>query len=241
MTGGLLFDFDGTLVDTFDDIVEGVQRARRALDARPLEPPEIRRHIGWGARRLIGLCHPRLDPLRPERLPDADTALPIPVDELDAALALFRRHYADVLLRCTRAYPGVPEMCAALARDGFSLAVISNKPERFVRQVMAGLALTDPFRLVVGCETAGRAKPDPAPIVYALERLDLPAQRCIMIGDGRQDLLAAQAAGVTGAAVAWGLVPAAELIPLGPAYLARTVPELETWLRKAQRAIAYRG
>jgi len=241
MTGGLFFDFDGTLVDTFDDIIEGVQRARRALDGPPLDPREIRRHIGWGARRLMGLCHPRLDPLRPERLPDAETPVPLPDDEIDAALSLFRRHYAGLLLRRTRAYPGVPEMCAALARDGFSLAVISNKPEHFVRQVMAGLALTDPFRLIVGCETAGRAKPDPAPIAFALERLGLPAQRCIMIGDGRQDLRAAQAAGVSAAAVAWGLVPEAELIPLGPAYLARTVPELETWLRQAVRAAAYRS
>lgn len=241
MTGGLFFDFDGTLVDTFDDIIEGVQRARRALDAPPLDAPEIRRHIGWGAHRLVGLCHPALDPLRPERLPDADTALPLPADELEAAVALFRRHYGDILLRHTRPYPGVPEMCAALARDGFALAVVSNKPERFVRQVMAGLALVDPFRLVVGCETAGRAKPDPAPIRYTFERLGLPPQRCIMIGDGRQDLRAAQAAGITAAAVAWGLVPEAELIPLGPAFLARTVPELEAWLRQAARAAAYRS
>jgi phosphoglycolate phosphatase len=238
MTGGLLFDFDGTLVDTFDDIVEAVQRARRRLDGEPLDPREVRHHIGWGARNLMGLCHPKLDRLRPAQLPEDGARLPIPSEEIDEALRLFRQEYSRILLRQTRPYAGMPEVCWALARDGLSLAVISNKPERFVRQLLAGLALADPFRLIVGGDTLGRAKPDPEPLRHALRCLGLPPQRCIMIGDGRLDLLAARAAGIASCAVTWGLSTEEELIPLGPAHLARTPRELEAWLRKALRAMA---
>jgi phosphoglycolate phosphatase len=241
LTGGLLFDFDGTLVDTFDDIVEGVQRTRGRLDAPPLDPGEVRRHIGWGARRLMGLCHPALDPLRPARLPAEDEPVPLPAEAADAALRLFREEYAGVLLQRTRAYPGVPEMCRALARDGAALAVVSNKPERFVRQVMAGLGLVDPFRVVVGGDTLGVAKPDPAPVRHAIAALGVPPARCILIGDGPLDVRAARAAGVPGCAVAWGLLGEADLIPLGPAYLARTPADLESWLRRTLRAMAFRG
>jgi phosphoglycolate phosphatase len=241
MTGGLLFDLDGTLADTFEDIIEAVQRARGRLDAPPLDPREVRRHIGWGARNLIALCHPACDPLRPASLPADGGPFPIPAAQVDELLALYRQEYSRILLRRTRAYPGIPEMCRALARDGASLAVISNKREHFVRQILAGLGLVDPFRVIVGADTVGRAKPDPAPLRYAIEQMGLAAERCIMIGDGKLDLLAARAAGATGCAVAWGLTPERKLIPLGPAYLARTTPELEAWLRATLRSLALKG
>ena len=237
MTGGLLFDFDGTLVDTFDDIVEGVQRARRRLGAGPLDPQEVRRHIGWGARHLMGLCHPTLDPQRPSQMPEDGALLPIPSEEIDEALRLFRQEYSRILLRQTHPYAGMPEMCRALARDGLSLAVISNKPERFVRQLLAGLALADPFQLIIGGDTLGCAKPDPEPLRRAAQRLGLPLRRCIMIGDGRLDLLAAHAAGIACCAVAWGLSSEEELIALGPAHLARTPKDLEAWLRGTLRSM----
>jgi phosphoglycolate phosphatase len=241
MTGGLLFDLDGTLADTFEDIVEAVQRARVRLGGPPLDPREVRRHVGWGARNLVALCHPALDPRRPERLPEDGGPPPLPAPEIEEALRLFRQEYSRILLRRTHAYAGIPEMCRALARDGAALAVISNKREHFARQVLAGLGMVDPFRVIVGADTVERAKPDPAPLRYAMERLGLPAARCVMIGDGKLDLLAARAAGVTGCAVAWGLTPEAELIPLGPAYLARTPVELEAWLRATLRALSFRG
>ncbi len=239
MTGGVLFDFDGTLVDTFEDIVAAVQSMRAALGAVPLPTPEVHRHIGWGTPTLVGLCHPRLDARRPDRLPRPGEPLPLSSSELTAAIALFRTAYADTLVRHARVYPGMLELCRALAADGVSLAVVSNKPEGFTRVILAALGLVDPFRLVVGGDTLATHKPDPAPLVYASRGIGLPLTRCVMVGDGPLDVLAARAAGVPCCAVTWGLSREAELIASGPACLARTAHELDAWIRATLKILGH--
>ncbi|MCK4412377.1 MAG: HAD-IA family hydrolase [Candidatus Eisenbacteria sp.] len=239
MTGGVLFDFDGTLVDTFDDIVEGVQRMREQSGGPRLSTAAIRRHVGWGAGNLVGQCHPRLDDLRPDRLPPDGEPLPLDAAEIESALQSFRQFYDQIFLEHSRPYDGIPELLGALARDGFDLAVVSNKPERFVRQMLAGLGLIDPLRVVLGGDSLPVCKPDPEPLRAAAAQMGLPAERCLMVGDGPLDIAAAQAAGIPGCAVSWGLLPEAELIALGPACLVHSVAELEAWIRKTLRAIAY--
>ena len=150
MQPGVLFDFDGTLVDTFGGIVEGVQRMRARLGAAPLPFGETKRHIGWGIRNLVGLCHPKLDALRPgsessDRLPPDGAPLPFGEAELEDIVELFRQEYRQCQLYETRAYDGVGEICADLVRKGTRLAIVSNKPERFVRHITAALGLTDAF------------------------------------------------------------------------------------------------
>jgi phosphoglycolate phosphatase len=238
MTGGVLFDFDGTLIDTFADIVDGVQRMRRQLGGGRIADAEIRRHIGWGAGNLVGQCHPRLDPLRPDRLPPDGTALPLNAAEVETALQTFRTIYDQICLVHAHPYDGIPELLHTLPRDGIDVAIVSNKPERFVRRMMAGLGLTDPLRVVLGGDSLPVSKPDPEPLLVAATQMGLPLERCLMVGDGPLDIAAAQAAGIPGCAVSWGLLSDQELIALGPACLARTVAELEDWIRKTLRAIA---
>jgi phosphoglycolate phosphatase len=239
MTGGVLFDFDGTLVDTFEDIVAAVQAMRASLGAAPLPAEEVTRHIGWGTPILVGQCHPRLDARRPDRLPRAGEPSPLSEAELGAALALFRAAYAETLVRHARVYPGMPELCRGLAADGVSLAVVSNKSEGFTRVIMAALGLVDPFRFVVGGDTLAVHKPDPAPLAYAARGMGLPVTRCVMVGDGPLDVLAARAAGVPCGAVAWGLSREAELIAHGPACLARTGHELDVWIRATLKILSH--
>ena len=241
MTGGVLFDFDGTLVDTFDDIVDAVQRMRGELGAPALAPDEIRRHIGWGTRNLIGQCLPQSDALRPGRLPpDADDA-PFDRAAVEDGLQRFKRIYSEVMLRHSRPYPGILELCAGLARDGFGLAIVSNKQDRFVRQMTAALGLIDPFRVVVSAGAVPAHKPDPQMLRVAAERMGLPLERCVMVGDGPLDIAAARAADIPCGSVTWGLIAEEELIRLGPAFLARTPGELGDWIRKTLRALTWRG
>jgi len=238
MTGGVLLDFDGTLVDTFDDIVDAVQRMRAELGGPPLPDFEIRRHIGWGTRNLIGQCLPSRDPLRPDHLPPDGNAVAFDRDEVEEGLARFLHIYADTMLLRSHLYPGIPEMCRSLAGDGFALAVVSNKQDAIVRRMMASLALTDPFRVVVSAGSVPRNKPDPLMLRVAAARMGCPLSRCVMVGDGPLDVQAARAAGIPCCAVTWGLLSSAELIRLGPAALVETVAELEAWIRKSLRARA---
>ncbi|MBM3316751.1 MAG: HAD-IA family hydrolase [Candidatus Eisenbacteria bacterium] len=238
MTGGALFDFDGTLVDTFDDIVEAVQRMRAAFGAAPLSAPEVRGHIGWGTPNLIGQCHPELDALRGQGLPADGSPLPIDEGLLQRSLALFRQAYDRVLLRSARPYPGMARLCARLAGDGLALAVVSNKPEIFTRRILAALGLADPFRAVVGGDTLAVRKPDPAPLAHAARTIGLPLARCVMVGDGPLDIQAARAAGVPCCAVSWGIQTPEELARQQPAAIVCSDLELERWIRRTLRAPA---
>jgi phosphoglycolate phosphatase len=239
MTGGVLFDFDGTLVDTFDGIVEGIQEMRAALGAQRLPPAEVRRHIGWGIQNLVAQSHPWMDTQRPDGLPPDGEASTLNADEVERCVALFRDRYGRLLMSHSQPYPEIPDLCRRLAGDGISLAVVSNKPARFVRQLLTGLGLTDPFRVVIGGDSLAARKPDAAPLLHAAGELDLAPGRCVMVGDSPIDLAAARAAQMPCCAVTWGLLPESQLVPHGPAQIARSVGELETWIRNTLRILAF--
>ncbi len=237
MTGGVLFDFDGTLVDTFDDIVLSVQEMRARLGAAFLPDAQVRGHIGWGIRNLIGQTLPSSDSLRPDRLPPDSNDPPFDREEVERGLAIFREIYAREMFVHSKPYPGIRELCFDLARSGFRLAIVSNKHERFVRRMAAGLGLVDPLRVVVSAGAVPRNKPDPLMLRVAAERMDIPIARCMVVGDGVLDVQAAAAAGIPCCAVAWGLTPVETLLRLSPAHLARTTADLGAWIRATARAL----
>jgi phosphoglycolate phosphatase len=236
MNAGILFDFDGTLVDTFEDIVSAVQRMRRRLGADPLPAQETRRHIGWGIFNLIGQCHPLLDELRPDDLPPDGQPLAVPADELQRAVDLFREEYGAALVVHTRPYPGMVPLCKRLSLAGAALAVVSNKPERFTRRLLAMLGLADPFALVLGGDTLSEKKPHPEPLRRAARHLGVSTARCVMVGDSALDVTAAHAAGVRSIAVTWGLLSASVLRELKPTQLVETAAQLEDALHHLLRA-----
>lgn len=230
MQRGIFFDFDGTLVDTFDGIVAAVQRMRARLGAPPLLDEAVRPHIGWGVHNLIGQCHPQLDPLRPENTPPDGESLPIRPEVVEQGIAVFREEYARDLVAGCRVYPGMDALCRNLAQEGYRLAVVSNKPERFTRRIMAGHGLVDPFALVVAGDSLPVMKPDPEPLRHAARELRLAIERCVMIGDSRIDIQAARAAGIPCCAVTWGIESEAELAPHRPDRFARSAAELRAWI-----------
>jgi phosphoglycolate phosphatase len=230
---GVFFDFDGTLIDSRQGIIEGVQRLRAECGAGPLPPLTIQEFIGWGVRHLVAWTHPRFDPLRPDRLPPPDGEPPFAAAQLDRLVKDFRRIYGDVMLQEAVVYPGVAQLCQDLEREGASLAVISNKPERFVRQILAAFALADPFTLIIGGDTLPETKPHPRPLQVAAERMRLPLSRCMMVGDGPLDVHAAHAAAIRSCAVTWGFNDEAKLRALNPTAVAHSAAELHAWLRSA--------
>lgn len=228
---GVLFDFDGTLVDTFGGIVEGVQRMRARLEAGPLPFGEAKRHIGWGIKNLVGQCHPRLDALRPDELPADGSPLPLEEALLQETVELFRAEYQQCQMHETHAYEGIPDLCGELAGNGVALAVVSNKPERFVRHIMAVLGLADPFALVVGGDSLPTLKPHPAPLLHVVDTLGIDRRRCAMVGDSDLDIRAAQAAQLPAIAVGWGIQPPEQLRQVRPTHLVETTGALREGLR----------
>lgn len=178
-----IFDLDGTLVDSRQDLADAGNAARAALGLPALPLAEVTAMIGDGAGRLI------------ERLvPDGDA--PTRARAMDA----FRADYAGRLTASTRAYPGIPEMLMTLRRSGWRIACATNKPAAFAGPILAGLSLgVDALR---GGD--GAKKPDPGMLRELMADAGAGPATTWMVGDHRTDLLAARNAGVRAVWCSWG-------------------------------------
>jgi phosphoglycolate phosphatase len=180
---GVLFDLDGTLLDTIEDLAEGANRMLAEI-GRPLRSQsEIHGFVGKGIADLVRRCLTEGEGSRAT------------LAEIDAAVAVFRRHYAEVNGRSTRIYPGVEESLAALAGQGMRLACVTNKAAAFTEPLLERMNLARWFDAVVSGDTLAVKKPDPAMIHHACALLGIPAGAALMIGDSENDALAARQAG----------------------------------------------
>jgi len=206
-----IFDLDGTLVDSRQDLHLAVAHALRELGLPPRSLEEVTAFVGEGAARLVARAIAPQEHL------------------LDRALSLWRAHYEEHLLDHTHLYPGVG---AALASARSLLAVHTNKPGGLARRILEGLGVLGRFAAVVGGDEAPR-KPDPTGTLEIMARLGARAEEVVFIGDSRVDRATAAAAGVRFVPVAWGFAPAGELV-LGPdTPLASNAADLLPWLGAA--------
>jgi phosphoglycolate phosphatase len=172
----VLFDFDGTLGDSYPAITATVNHVRALHHLGPLSEGEVRRHVGRGVEYL--LAH-----TVPGGAPAADAAA-------------YRAHHPSVLRSGTRLMPGAAEALEALHRRGLRLGVCSNKPVAFTRELVAYLGVAGWLDVVLGPEDVARPKPAPDMILAALDRLHLPPGDVLYVGDMVVDVQTARAAGV---------------------------------------------
>lgn len=177
----VLFDLDGTLLDTIADLAEGANRMLAEIGRPRRTQAEIHGFVGKGIPDLVRRC-----------LTEGSAASE---GEIEAAVAVFRRHYAEVNGKSTRIYPGVEESLATLAAQGMRLACVTNKAAAFTEPLLERMGLTRWFDAVVSGDTLAVKKPDPAVIHHACALLGVPAQAALMIGDSENDALAARGAG----------------------------------------------
>ena len=208
MTRLAIFDLDGTLVDSVDDLAASVNHALRVVRLPPRSLDEIRGFVGEGARRLL------------------ERAVAPRADLLEPALAAWWAHYEAHCLDRTRLYPGVAALLAGAAR---TLAVHTNKPGALARKILDGLGLGSRFALVVGGDEAAR-KPDPAGVRLIQTRVGATPEETVFVGDSLVDLATARAAGVRHVGVTWGLVPGADLARAGATELAASAEDLARWV-----------
>ena len=179
----ILFDFDGTLIDSAPDLALAINHMLQTLGCDPFEESRVRGWVGNGARTLVE---------RALRASFGEEA-PLPVS-LDEALETFMAFYAENLAVKTVTYPDVPEVLTQLSAEGFRMAIVTNKPHAFVEPILQSLGMDDLFELTVGGDSLPHKKPHPAPLLHACETLGIAPEKCVMVGDSKNDILAAKAA-----------------------------------------------
>ncbi|MFL6258649.1 MAG: HAD family hydrolase [Thermoanaerobaculia bacterium] len=183
----LVFDLDGTLIDSRRDITTAINRMRAELGLPEIPLEAVVIMVGEGARLLV------------ERAlgPGFST------EQVDRALARYLDFYWDVCLEQTYPYPGIGEMLDRLG-GRYPLALLSNKGEALSRKILDGLELTSFFREILGGDSLPTRKPDPAGMRVLAGRLGLPVERLMLVGDTWIDAETARNAGAAFALVEWG-------------------------------------
>jgi len=176
----LLFDLDGTLIDSIGDLNSAANRMLASHGRAPVGLAEMRPMIGDGVGKLV------------ERVLAARPGSP-PIDDAEALQQYLDFYEADPAT-ATTAYPAVPETLSALAAAGYRLAVCTNKPEKVTRLVLDRLSLASFFDLVVGGDTMPFRKPDPRLITFIAEKLGVGLDDTLLIGDSEVDAATAEAA-----------------------------------------------
>ncbi|MEH6563878.1 MAG: phosphoglycolate phosphatase [Halopseudomonas sp.] len=188
----VMFDLDGTLMDSVPDLAAAVDQMLAARGRAPAGIERVRNWVGNGAAVLVRRA--LAGDLQHEGVGDA---------EAEQALADFLRCYSGAHER-TELYPGAAELLSALRTEGVKLALVTNKPERFLPGLLAEKGLAGSFDWLVGGDTLAVQKPDPAALHWVLQQAGVTAAQALFVGDSCNDVRAAKAAGVPVVAVTYG-------------------------------------
>ncbi len=199
----LLFDLDGTLVDTAPDLTAAANHMLRALGRATFDEATVASWIGDGVPRLIKRA------LTGERFGEPDPAL------FTEAESLYGHYYASHVADHSVLYPHVLTTLATLQERGFRLACVTNKAARFTDPLLAALGLKPYFEVVLSGDSLARAKPDPLPLIVAADRLTVMREGAALVGDSGNDMRAAKAAGMRALAVSYGYNHGVDLQSLG--------------------------
>ncbi|GAA0788089.1 phosphoglycolate phosphatase [Marinobacterium sediminicola] len=191
----VMFDLDGTLVDSALDLTAAVDNMLQALGREPAGEDRVRQWVGNGAqvlvkRALSGEMYPTEEAVEPELF--------------QAAFDVFLAAYAQSNGRYSKLYPGVEELLACLRQASVPMAVITNKPIAFTTPLLKALSIDHYFDQVLGGDSLPVKKPDPLPLLTVLEAAGCAPEQALMLGDSRNDVVAARAAGCPVICVSYG-------------------------------------
>jgi len=183
----VLFDLDGTLLDSAPDMAATVNRMRAARGTGPMPLAELRQHVSKGARAMSAAAFPELNG-------------EVPPEMITEFLAV----YGEELGRHGAAFDGIEAMLAALEADGARWGIVTNKPEYLARGLMPSLGWERRCGVLIGGDTLAERKPHPLPLLHAAEAMGFAVADCVYVGDDERDILAARAAGMRSLGALWG-------------------------------------
>ncbi|WP_082638081.1 MULTISPECIES: phosphoglycolate phosphatase [unclassified Psychrobacter] len=203
----LIFDFDGTLIDSVPDLADATNTMLTTLGKETYPLDTIRNWVGNGSRMLVERALVgKIEVLEGE----------LKIDEADHAEEVFFAAYKDISGSKTVAYPDVDNGLKKLKAAGYTLALVTNKPVRFVPKILQTFGWQDLFSAVLGGDSLTLKKPDPAPLLHVCEALDATPEQAIMIGDSRNDILAGQKANMDTLGLSYGYNYGQDIRELNP-------------------------
>lgn len=209
---GILWDLDGTLLDTLDDLTDAVNMTLRKMNYPERSLEEIRSFVGNGAARLIAAS-----------LPDGD------MSRFDEAFGFFREYYARHSNDKTRPYTGIPKLLEQLKEEGFAMGILSNKPDFAVKDLAKRYF---PCIDIAAGEIPGvPRKPEPDGLMLVMDQMGVSKENCIYIGDSEVDITTAANAGIPCITVTWGFRDKRSLQKAGAIHTADSIEELADRIR----------
>lgn len=202
---GLLFDLDGTLIDTVALILSSFRYATGKVLGDPLPDAVLMRNVGVPLARQMREFAP---------------------DKADELLRVYREHNASIHDEMIAEYPGTHDVLAALFDRGVPMGVVTSKGTPMARRGLEIFGLDRFFEVVVTADDVPLHKPDPYPLRRAGELIGIPADECLYLGDSPHDVTAARAAGSVAVAALWGAFPARDVLDASPAFALTSIIEL---------------
>uniref|UniRef100_A5WBH6 Phosphoglycolate phosphatase n=1 Tax=Psychrobacter sp. (strain PRwf-1) TaxID=349106 RepID=A5WBH6_PSYWF len=219
----LIFDFDGTLIDSVPDLAEATNTMLTRLNKTPYPVDMIRNWVGNGSRMLVKRALVGAIEVAEGQL--TSTAV-------DHAESVFFDAYAQISGQNTVAYPHVDSGLKQLKQAGFTLALVTNKPIQFVPKILQSFGWQSLFEQVLGGDSLPVKKPDPAPLLHVCETLDISPEQAVMIGDSKNDILAGQNANMDTLGLSYGYNYGQDIRSLNPTEAFDDFQSLVDWLIK---------
>lgn len=216
----ILFDLDGTLIDSVPDLASAVNHMLDALHREIFSEDTIRYWVGNGAQVLV------------KRALSGQTEIDENLDQrlFEKALEIFLTFYGQNLCIDTVTYPNVTTTLHALKEKKYRLGIVTNKPFDFVSPILEGLGLDGVFEFWLGGDSLDKKKPDPLPLVHACEKLQISVDQCVMVGDSKNDILAANACVMQSVGVTYGYNYGEEIGIHNPTFIIDDFSELNELL-----------
>ena len=190
----IIFDLDGTLIDSSADLALAINHMLKSINRSTFSLDEIHNWVGNGAQMLV------------KRALSGSTEISENIDEteFENALDIFLTFYANNLAVETVTYPHVLSTLAKLKEHGYKMVIVTNKPFDFVEPILQGLQLKEYFEFHLGGDSLKEKKPNPTPLLYVCEKLQVSPADCVMVGDSKNDILAAQACAMQSIGLTYG-------------------------------------
>lgn len=223
----ILFDLDGTLLDTSHDLHAAINQTMLHLNKEPVSYTRIRNKVSFGSRRMLA-----------EALEMDIVTNPEHADYVEQQLPIFLNYYTETQFSSTVAFTGVEELLLALEKANLPWGIVTNKIQALTEPLLKSIGYYDRTPCIVCGDTAAKAKPAPDPLYYACNILQVKPEECLYVGDALTDIQAGRAAGMQTIAAAFGFIPENVKITDWQAdFIVNSPVEIFPWIQKWSKKI----